>query len=217
MDQLLADYKAYYKTRMDRYENDPLFPHSFASEKALYQAMESCSELIEFKEKIGDLNIKNAIALVKDQETARLNHFTDLKETKRALGPQRILEKIDSAKDENEVVTIATEMEQKASIAITIDGFMDAIWSDFIPLLENLDVMQRAEIPQKYEGDRQRDVNEIKGKIAEKWTDLQQSARQWEPNWTLNFDVIWEHRHRKKIPLNDDVLTQRIQELKNYI
>ena len=96
MDTLLEDYKSYYKSRMDRYENDPLFAFSYQSEKALSQAMDSCGELIEFKTKIGDLNIKNAIALVKDQETARLAHYKALQEVIRALAPTWILEKIDS-------------------------------------------------------------------------------------------------------------------------
>ncbi len=217
MDQLLADYKLYYKTRMDRYENDPLFKHSFMSEQALYRAMESCNDLADFKDKIGDLNIKNAIALVKDQETAKLNHYKEIKENIRAVAPQQILEKIDTAKDENEVVTITTDIEQKSLIAISIDGFLDAIWLDFIPMLEKLDIIKSAEMPAKHETDRQREITEIKTNIAEKWADMHKNARQREPTWVVNLDTIWEHRHRKKIPINDTVLTQRMNELKNLI
>lgn len=216
MNELLADYKAYYKTRMDRYENDAFYPYSYQTEKALFEAMDSCNELIEFKEKIGDLNTKNAIALVKDQETARLAHFTPLQENVRALGPQWILEKIDNAADANEVVTISMEMDQKASLAIAMDGFIDAVWGDLIPQLENLEVMQKAEFPGQYEAERQSEIQEIENNIREKITDLHQQARNWDSNWSLNYELVWEHRHRKKIPLSDEVLTKRINELKKY-
>jgi len=33
------------------------------SEKALYEVMCSCDELAEFRDKLGDLNVKNAIAV----------------------------------------------------------------------------------------------------------------------------------------------------------
>ena len=217
MDTLLADYKSYYKARMDRYENDPLFNYSYQSEKALSEAMDSCQELIEFKDRIGDLNIKNAIALVKDQETARLAHYTALQENIRSLGPTWILEKIDTAADANDVVTISMEMDQKASIAISIDGFIDAVYGDLIPLLENLEVMEKAEIPAQYEQDRQSQVEGIKTDIKSTITDLHNQAKDWDATWQLNLDLVWEFRHRKKIPLSDEMLQKRINELKNYL
>lgn len=216
MDTLLEDYKAYYKARMDRYENDPNFTHSYQSEKALFEAMNSCSELAEFKDKIGDLNIKNAIALVKDQESARLKHYHEYQEDIRALGPKWILEKIDGAADANAVVTISSELEQKASIEITLDGFIDVVYQDLIPLLETLEVTEKAEIPAKYESDRQEQVAEIRQQISERIKDTNQQAQNWNPNWSLNLELVWEHRHRKKIPLNDAVLRQRLTELKTF-
>lgn len=216
MDNLLDDYKAYYKVRMERYENDPLYLNSYQSEKALYDAMNSCSELSEFKEKIGDLNIKNAIALVKDQETARLNHFNLLEEKVRALAPGWILEKIDSASDANGVVTISSEMEQKASVAITLDGFIDFIWLDIIPLLESLEVTKKADIPAKYENDRQAEINDIENSIRQRLSDTISEARNWDPNWLLNLNLVYEHRHRKKIPLSGQILEKRLTELKSF-
>lgn len=217
MDTLLEDYKLYYKARMDRYENDPLFVHSYKSEKALSAVMNSCQELIEFKTKLGDLNIKNAIALVKDQESARLSHYAALQENIRALAPTWILEKIDSAADANEVVTISMEMDQKASIAISLDGFIDTVWNDLIPLLETLEVMEKAVIPSRYDNNRQTQIKAIKAQIKSDIADLQHQAHDWDTEWQLNLDLVWEFRHRKKIPLTDEVLQNRINELKNYV
>ncbi len=96
MDQIFEDYKLYYKARMDKYENNPLYLYSYQSEKALSDAMQSCNQLADFKEKLGDLNVKNAIALIKDQETARLAHYSNLREEKRAISPGLILNDIDT-------------------------------------------------------------------------------------------------------------------------
>ena len=216
MDTLLEDYKAYYKARMERYEGNSLYPNSYQSEKALYEAMNSCTELIQFKEKIGDLNIKNAIALVQDQASARLQHYTQLQESKRALGPQWQLERIGGATNETEVVTIASECEQESMIEISVDGFIDHVWGSLIPALEKLDVARNAQYPSKYESVRQADIQKLEQYLRDEIKDIENQAGNWKPGWKLDLEVVWEHRHRKNIPLSDDVLRKRLNELKNF-
>jgi hypothetical protein len=108
-------------------------------------------------------------------------------------------------------------MDQKASLAITVDGFMDAIWSDLIPILENLEVIEKTVIPSQYENDRQRQIRDIKEQLRSTISDLHRQAQDWKPGWQLNLELVWEFRHRKKIPLSDEVLQKRINELKNYL
>ena len=217
MDSLLNDYKTYYKVRMERYEGDPNYPHSYESEKALYEAMNSCDELAEFRDKLGDLNVKNAIALVKDEESARLQHFEKHEEKVRALAPKRILEKIDTAQSPNDVAMISSEIEQEVSNLISIDGFYDVIGSDLIPLLEDLEVTKKAEIPSKYESDRQHSVSEIEASIRSRIHDVHEQAHHWDPNWKMDLNVVWETRHRKKIALEDTQLENRLNQLKMYM
>jgi hypothetical protein len=215
MDQLLVDYKAYYKTRMDRWEGNQDYSNSYESEKDLYEAMNACNELIEFKDKIGDLNIKNGIALVKDKETARLKHYEQLLETVRAVGPQLNLERIDDAKSDMDIVEIATKADHEAMILILVDLMMDYFYTDIIPRLETLDMLKTIEVPEKYSSDTEFSINFAKEKIRESVTDLEKNTQSWQEGWSFNPDLIWEHRHRKKIPLPQDVLEQRLNEYKN--
>jgi hypothetical protein len=214
MDTLLEDYKTYYKVRAKRYKNSPLYPHSYASETALSDAMDSCSELIEFKDKIGDLNIKNAIALVKDQETARLKHYKDLKEPIRALAPEKILGRIDEASNENDVVKIVNEIEQEVSVAITLDGFTDAVYSDLIPMVINREILQKAVVPEKYKVEMEENARELEVKIRDRFAEVNVEGQQWSPSWKLDLDLVWEDRHRRKIPLPDAVLEAYLSTIK---
>jgi hypothetical protein len=214
MDQLLQDYKAYYKARMDKWEGNPLYPNSFLTEKALFEAMDSCNELIEFKDKIGDLNIKNAIALVKDKETARLQHYLELKEDVRALGPKKTLERIDQATTDMEVAELASKAEHEAMILIAVDQMADHFYSDIIPRLETLDVLRNIEGAEKYQSDIAYSIQEEIRKLKEGVKDLEENAQSWQEGWKFNPDLIWEHRHRKRIPLPDEVIQKRLTEYK---
>ena len=215
MDQLLADYKAYYKARMDRYEGNPMYTFSYQSEKALSDAMNSCNKLIEFKDKIGDLNIKNAIAMVKDKATARLKHYEELKETVRALEPKLQLERIETAKTDMDVVEIANNASHEAMILIAVDELHDHFYTDVIPSLETIEMLRNIEGAQQYQSDIDYSIQEELKKLKEGIQDLEENAQSWQEGWKFNPDLIWEHRHRRKIPLPDAVLEKRLNEYKN--
>ena len=105
MDDILQEYKDYYRARYERIAGNPRYPNSIASEKKLYDAMASCNELEEFKDKIGNLHELNAVALVLAQETIRNEEFTKLKEDIRALGPQSIVERCKQVTTAQEAIT----------------------------------------------------------------------------------------------------------------
>ena len=215
MDQLLQDYKAYYKARMERWEGNPLYPNSYQSEKALFEAMDSCNELIEFKDKIGDLNVKNAIALVKDKETARLKHYQELQENVRAKGPEFVMGRIGSATSDMNLVEIATKADHEAMILIAVDEMTDHFYGDIIPRLETLDMLRNIEGAENYKSDIEYSIQEELKKIKEGVQDLEDNAQSWQEGWRFNPDLIWEHRHRKRIPLPENVLQKRLTEYKN--
>lgn len=217
MDQILEDYKLYYKARMDKYENNPLYPNSYQSEKALSDAMQSCNELAEFKDKLGDLNIKNAIALIKDQEKARLAHYSALKEDKRAISPRLILNDIDTATDVNKAIEISNNHDQVGLIEISVDGFIDHVWGKLIPALERIDVAKHAEYPSKYDTIRQKEIAEDEQWLREEIQSINKQLKDWKPEGNFDIELVWEHRHRKNIPIPDEVLKNRLTELKNYL
>ena len=209
---LLEEYKAYYHSRMKRYEGNPLYPRSYESEKALFEAMDSCGELEEFKGKLesDNLNIKNAIALVKDKYALRLKHFTELKETVRALGPERILEKIDEAKTDMEVVNIVSDIEMANNLEITADEFVDTFYGSTWKLLEDIEVYRNAEIPNKHRADFDASIKEMEESIRKHFNDEEKNNSAWRPGWTFDFELLWEERHRRKIPFPDETLRRRI-------
>jgi len=212
----LEEYQAYYKTRMERFENNPLYPNSYQSEKALYDAIASCSELEDFKGKLesGNLNIKNAIALIKDKYIARLAHFKELKEDIRALGPERVLSKIDQAATDLEVVNMVSDIEVANGIEIAVDEFTDTFYTSTWKVLEDIEVYEKAEIPDQYKAEFQSSIDEMKKSIRDRYQQEEENNTAWKAGWKFDFDLIWEERHRRKIPFKDDMLTKRINQAK---
>ena len=107
MDQRQKEYTEYYYVRMKKYEGNPMYKNSYETEKALYELMRDATSKEEYQKKFfGEkLNIKNAIALVKDQESARLKHYGEIKDPIRARGSQEILDVVDSFESEAEITT----------------------------------------------------------------------------------------------------------------
>ncbi len=89
MADYLEEYKTYHRLRMQRYQNNPEYKNSYESEKAIYEAIASCNTLEEFKDKLGNLNEKNALALIIDEYSIRLKHYEEIKEPIRVDGCKR--------------------------------------------------------------------------------------------------------------------------------
>jgi hypothetical protein len=216
MDQILEDYKAYYRSRMEQYEGNPLYANSYQSEKALYEAMASCSELIEFKDKMGNLNIKNGIALILDKEGARKKHFEELKEFVRAAGPAENLEKIGAAQTDMDLVNIASDIETKHSRLIAIDLFTDAFYPSYWRLLEHIEMEETAEIPDEWKAEAAENKREWIQRLNESIRDDEDNNKAWEPTWKFDPQQVWEDRHRRKIPVPDEAVTKRISEYNQH-
>ena len=102
----LQKYKDYYRVRAERFADNPNYNFSYEAETKLSDAMQSCNELIEFKDKIGNLNEVCANALIKDEHVMEKVFYEKHKENVRVLAANRILEKLDSCSDTNELVTL---------------------------------------------------------------------------------------------------------------
>lgn len=213
------EYIDYYHVRMKKYENNSLYPHSYQSEKELYDAIANSKDLEEFGRKVeeGNLAVENAIALVKDQETARKNLYQELKEKIRLHAPLRILDVVDTVTTDTELVNSVSEIEGEVNVEITLDLFTDQIYHDLM-ILEEIEVYQKAEVPDEWKNEiNQEYPQDLIDQGRKDWMDhVLPNAQQWDPHWQYDFDLIWEDRHRRLIPIPDQVLKKRIEQFKSY-
>ena len=218
MEERHLQYVKYYEARMKKYENNKLYARSYKTEIALYDAISTASDLNEFKIKLeaGNLAVKNAIALTKDKETAFKELYHKLKEFIRAHSSEEILEKIDEAKTDQDVVKIVTDIDQKNSVKISIDLFTDEFYSDF-KVLEDIEVLENAEVPDEWKAEIKESIQKDIADGRKQWEeDVLPNNRNWDPNWSFNYDLIWEERHRRLIPFPDEIVKKRIEQHKNY-
>jgi hypothetical protein len=218
MDERHSDYVAYYEARMKKFEGSELYKESALTEKALYEAIASCEKLEDFKEKLeaGNLHVKNAIALIKDKEKGFRDLYLKIKEVIRAKAAEQILEKVDEIETVEDLTTFVTEIETKNSIAISVDEFTDEFYYDF-DVLESIEVRKNAEVPDEWKKDIDEKVQDMIAKGREDWKEsVVPNARNWDPNWSFNYDLIFEERHRRKIPFPDEIVKKRIDQHKEY-
>lgn len=219
MEKRHQEYMEYYQARFKKYEDNPLYPYSYQSEKALYDAIATSDKLDEFGRKVeeGNLAVENAIALVKDQETARKKLYQELKEEIRLHAPLRILDIIDTVKTDIELTNTVSEIEGEVSIEITLDLLTDQIYHDMMTL-EEIEIFQSAEVPDEWKKEINQDYpQELINMGREDWTEsVIPNAHKWDPHWQYNFDLIWEERHRRLIPIPDEVLKRRVEQFKTY-
>ena len=219
MEKRHQEYQEYYQTRLKKYENNPLYPYSYQSEKALYQGIATSKNLEEFGQKVENENlaVKSAIGLVKDQETARKKLYSDLKENIRLHAPSRILDIVDSVKTDKELVHKISEIEGEVNIEIALDLFTRQINYDLMTL-EEIEIYQSAEVPDEWKKEINQDrPQKILDQGRKDWNEVVlPNARKWEPEWQFNFDLILEERHRRLIPFPDDILKKRVMQFKTY-
>ncbi len=222
MQQILEDYKIYYQTRYCRYESNSLFQQSYKSEKDLYNCIASVQTMDELMQQkaaqFRELSLQNGIALVKDQANYQLQFYTKEKETIKAKGQQEIIAKINTADDAITITTIVNDIQVKNDREVLIDNLWPTyFFTDVIGWLERIEVVNNAIVPDEWKADMQKQHMNVKNVFRESLNTFLSAIRNYEPTWQWNFDILWEHRHRKKCPLPDAVFQQRINECKTFI
>jgi hypothetical protein len=210
----LEDYKAYYHLRMKRFEGNPVYTRTFESEKAIYDAIASCNTLEEFKDKLGDLNEKNAIALIIDEYNIRLKYYSEMYDTIRANGCRHIIDKAATISNVVDLMTMVSEEENKTNLELTADTIHPFDDSGYI---ERIRVWEEANVPEQYKSRYQQYADEEKQKLMEAYAAVEKNLNDWQPGWKFNFNRILEERHRRKLPFSDEVLDNNIQYTKSII
>ncbi|CDG65328.1 MAG: hypothetical protein PWQ15_962 [Methanobacterium sp.] len=154
---------------------------------------------------------------MKDKETARKKFYQDLNEQTKLHAPVKILEVVDSVKSEAELVNTVNEIESEVNIEIILDHFTQAIIDDLM-MLEEIEVYQTREVPEEWRKEINHDYPHelIDQERKDRVEHVEPNARHWDPQGKFNPDLIWEERHRRLIPIQDEVLKRRIEQFKTY-
>ncbi len=215
-DNLLNEYKEYYAVRAARYEGNPNYPHSYEAEKKLSDAMQSCSTLEEFKDKIGNLNELCAIALVKDESLMEKAKFEKYKEVIRVKASIEILEKADSCKEALDLAQMVTEVTNKNSIEISMDEAHRQFQSDW-DLHDNYLIYSNAEVPGKYTERMKKSAEDSVTAMKRNVEKLEENNSEWQSGWRLKPEVNMEYRHRRLLPYKDEHIQEKIAAYKSII
>ncbi len=208
MSNLLEEYKAYYKVRALRFANNPNYINSYQAEKELSDTMQSCSTLEEFKDKIGNKNEMCAIALVKDESKIENDFYKKNHEAIRQLASERILSKIDSFTNSQDLITLVLEEYNKNSIEIAMDEANAQLLHDW-SLLERYEIYSKAVVPDEYKQSMLKSANKSKETLLKNVSDLENNNDAWETNWKINPSIALEKRHIDKFPYQPEHIKEQ--------
>lgn len=217
MSDLLQEYKDYYRVRKEQYENNPNFKNTFETENAMYEAMNSCNELGEFKDKLGNLNEQNAVNLTKDQYLMRKKHYDSLQEVVRVLAANRILEKAENVHSAQEIITIVNEEENRNSIEISMDESVRRFYTDSWDYLDQIDIYSNAKVPSKYQRDMDNSRDKAIRNLKEDKEYIEDNNRKWDPNWNYDPTQINLYHHKRLVPYPEESLNEKLAEYQKYI
>lgn len=222
MDNTLKDYIAYYEARMKRYANNDIYINSFEAEKQLYQLVASCKSMQELSskaEQMKELSVKTAIALIKDQEKFKEKVFEECKEIIKAKGSKAILNQIDTVKSDMELAETVSHITQKNSTEISADQIIDEEFNDTrLKILEDIEEYENAEIPEEWKLEVEQSKQNILNEGKEFWQKQKLlEIRKWHTEWDINYNLLWQERHRRLVPIDDEELKKKIILHQRYI
>lgn len=216
-EQLLTDYKYYYKVRMIRYQNDPLFKYSYEAERAMYHIFEqvkSMEELMSFKEKGVELSNKVAIALIKDVAQIELNWYKENKEVVKILAPQQTLAEIDNCKTIADTIQLATNIELHVQNKDVADGLSaDTIYKAIDKLVEIEEYSGLKFSRSEYQDENDKLMQSLKDDIVQMFQELKEQAIGYDPEWSFDVFLIKEARHTRRIIFDEELINEKCKEL----
>lgn len=204
----LEAYKQYYFLRMKQREGNADYNNTYSAEKTLFDIINSCSTLEEFKDKIGNANEQVAMALVTDEQNIRLRHYEEIKETVKATCCRRILEKVKQYSNVSELITMVNEEQNLSNIEITKDTIYP--FADML-FLENLEIWEQSEIPTAYKERYAAYANEERTSIKNAYASIEKEMSNWQPGWKFSFEKINEERLRRLLPYSNEVIAAQKQ------
>jgi hypothetical protein len=213
-DNIFEEYKDYYRTRAERYADNPNYRNSYEAEKNLRDAFLSCNQMEEFRTKIGNLNHTCASALTKDKYLMEQAFFNDLKETIRVNASNRILAKVDQYENVMDLITMVNDELNKNNIEISMDEANRQFNSDW-GWVDNVEIYENAVVPDEYKQDMIKTANSYKKIITDGVASLEDQNSHWQAGWKLTPDIVLEYRHRRLLPYKDEHVAEQLKKYKS--
>lgn len=199
----LEEYKQYYLFRTKLYAGNVDYANTYAAEKSLLDALNSCTTLEEFKDKIGNKSDLIAKARVQDEQNMRLRHYEEINESVKADGCRRILQKLQYVNNVTDLITMINEEENITNQNITADSIYPF---DNFHHLESLEIWEQAEVPAAYKEKFVANAAEEKESIKTAYTLQEKEMQKWCPDWLFDFERISETRHRRLLTYANEVI-----------
>ena len=215
-DPLLEEYKEYYRVRASRFANNPHYENSFAAETELSNAMQSCDELVQFKDRIGNLNEKCANALVKDEYLIEQAWFNKHEEKIRVLAADRIIARVDDMQNVQDLVTMVGEISNEVSILISMDEANRQFQYDWGEM-DKAEIYENAEVPSEYRDKLKSWAEEIRDNIVKGVGELEKENSKWQDGWRYTPEINLEHRHRRLLAYSDEHIKERLAEYRKLV
>ena len=209
--EIIDKYKAYYSVRAKKYEGNGRYKNTYNAEMKLSQAMQACSTLEDFRDRLGDLNELCAIALIRDQYIMESEHFGKHQEKVRKKEAELVLEKIDSCVNVSDVMKLVSDVSSQISVEISMDESQADAFLGKLHLLEQYLVYSNAEVPEMYQHIIRENAGEKLIELIESMQTVEKNNSAWQQQWKVNPDVCFEHRHFRHCPIS----AEHLQELRN--
>jgi hypothetical protein len=222
MESRHQEYIDYYRVRYEKVARDPLYPHTAQAERELYEAISGAPSLEAFGEilKAKGLNVKGAVARVRDQYTARARFYSELEETVRAGAALEILQHLDARAytDVMDLMTMVSDVETRWMVRISSDEHLiEAFWGDW-KVLEDIECMTYAPVPDRWKEKRSRSIAGELARGIESWRSMTlPEIRKYDPAYVTDHDLLRATRHRRKVPIYDGAFERRIAGHKAFI
>ncbi len=153
---------------------------------------------------------------MRDKARTRLKHYQEIEQTVRAAGEKATIATAEKPRDVMDLMTSIGEVENQTSINLIVDSATDEFYDAFSEI-GTIEVFEKADIPDDW---KQKALAKVAEMIAEETKDFAETTRrvrEYKADWTMDHALVWETRHRRRIPMSDDTVEHRIPDHKRLI
>ena len=207
----LADYRDYYRSRALRYAANPLYPETAAAEQAMAGAVDAAESFEDLQSSAIELSLAMGHALARDQARARAAVYAETAESVRAQGPAEVIADIGGTTDAPALAAMLAAVEQRTVAAVTVDE-LTRLWTTSLTTLENVEVWRTAQVPDRWRAELDDFARSALADARGAWAQVEEQAARHQSGWTFDPDIARAERHRRLIPLADQVFERRLAE-----